>query len=961
MKSFLSYIILVSLLISVAVFTSCSNGKNTAGSRWWQGFTAHYNTYFNASQAYIDGALEKEKGNADDFTEDIPLYTVGNKNSRGIGGGNFDRAIEKCEKAIKLHSIKKRPEWNKNRRKTDRDKEWLNRREYNPFLWKAWFLLGRSQFMKGEFEEAASTFIYMSRLYETQPAIRGIAQAWLARCYVENEWLYEAEDVIRSINRDTITWRTNRELQGTMADLYLRQGKYAEAIPYLKKVIKQEKRKDQRAREWYLMGQLQTRLGNKKEAYEAYGRCIRNNPPYIVSFNARIARTEVMAQDNVKGTIARLRRMARNDNNKDYLDQVYYALGNVWLAQGDTTQAISAYEQGVEKGTRSGVEKGVLLLKLGDIYWQKEKYADAQRCYGQAIGMLDKERDGYEELSERSKVLDELVPYTEAVHLQDSLQVLANMDSVERDKVIDRVIEVLIKKEQEEKRKAEEAAAEQEVAKQQAMGNTNVNRTTTPTLPTAGNGQWYFYNQQAIQQGKNAFVRLWGKRDNADDWRRNNKTVVSMVDDMNVDSDSLSAHTDSVGADSVDTATALNDSLANDPHNREYYYAQIPMTEEALQASNLIIMDGLYHAGVIFKDKLDNLSQSEKYLTRLESSYPEYENMADAFYHMYLLYARMGDMLTANSYVEKLKVQFPDNDWTKLLSDPDFVRNQMFGKHIEDSLYAATYDAFKANRMSEVRANAKISAEHFPIGENRAKFIFIDGLRKLNENDESGCLENMQEVLDKHSQSAVVEMAGNIVKGVKAGRRLHGGAFDLESIWERRTQTTADTENAEIAKALSTERNTNFMFILAYAEGKVNENQLLYDLAKYNFTNFLVRNFDITIEHETGIGRMVVRGFQSYDEAWQYSHQLTSDENMSKKLPKESKIILVSEENYILLGINFSFKDYEEFYKKNFAPIKVSTDDLLQEPEEIQYKSEEEEKTEEENSVIDIDDWENYF
>ena len=115
----------------------CSTQKNTPTTRWWHSFNARYNTYYNGSLAYIDASLEKENGNKDNFTELLPLYTVGNKSSRELGKGNYDRAIEKCQKVIKLHSIKKRPEWNKSRKKTAKDIEWLNRREYNPFLWKA--------------------------------------------------------------------------------------------------------------------------------------------------------------------------------------------------------------------------------------------------------------------------------------------------------------------------------------------------------------------------------------------------------------------------------------------------------------------------------------------------------------------------------------------------------------------------------------------------------------------------------------------------------------------------------------------------------------------------------------------------------------------------------------------------------------------------------------------------------
>ena len=54
------------LIVAIAVaIVSCSTHKNTSKSRFWQSFTAKYNTYYNGSQAYIEGAREKEKGNKD--------------------------------------------------------------------------------------------------------------------------------------------------------------------------------------------------------------------------------------------------------------------------------------------------------------------------------------------------------------------------------------------------------------------------------------------------------------------------------------------------------------------------------------------------------------------------------------------------------------------------------------------------------------------------------------------------------------------------------------------------------------------------------------------------------------------------------------------------------------------------------------------------------------------------------
>ena len=928
------------LLLMLLVLTACSTKKNTPQNRWWHSFNARYNTYFNGQQAFIDGTVEKENGNKDNYTELIPLYAVGNKQSRDLGKGNFSRAIEKSEKAIKQHSIKARPEWNKSRRKTQKDIEWLSRREYNPFIWRAWLLLGKSQFQQGEFEEAAATFSYMTRLYATQPAILGIARAWQAKSYVELDWIYDAEDIIVKQRRDTMHFKARKDWDFTLADYYLRSEQYDQAIPYLRQVIKHEKRRKQKAREWFLMGQLQARQGNREEAYKAFRHVTRLNPPYEMEFNARIAQTEVMAEGNAKRMISRLKRMAASDNNKDYLDQVYYAIGNIYMAQKDTLQAIEAYEQGVKKGTRNGIEKGVLLLTLGNIYWEREKYADAQRCYGEAIGLLDKDRTDYNELSYRSKVLDELAPHTSAVELQDSLQRLAKMSEEKRLKVIDKLIEDLKKKEKEERRAQEEAEAEKELAKQSAVGNRNQpnrqQQTTTPTPTTGGNGLWYFYNPQSVNQGKRTFEQQWGKRENADDWQRMNKTVVAMTTDNPEMPDSLEnvenlADDATVASDSVaGQKWEVPDTLANDPHNREYYLAQIPFTEEQIEASNLLIMDGLFHSGIIFKDKLDNLTLSEKTLSRLLTQYPTFEHNDEALYHLFLLYSRQQRQEQADSSLARLQSDYPESQWTILLSDSNFVENQRFGVHIEDSIYAATYDAFKGDRYDEVSANARLSETRFPLGAHRPKFLFVEGMALLNQGDAKGCTERMQQVVEKYPQSEVSELAGMIIKGVQQGRQLHGGKFDMGDVWSRRAIDMASDSTR--TDTLRFERDTKYVFLLAYQLDSVNQNQLLFEMAKHNFSNYLVRNFDIVTDQDAnGLCRMLISGFLNYDEARQYARGLHNANGQLSTLLRACRHLIVSEDNLRLLGTSYSYRDYELFFEKQIEPVEISTRSLLEE------------------------------
>lgn len=937
----------------------CSTQKNTAGSRWWHSFNARYNTYYNGTLAYIDGSLEKENGNKDNFTEIIPLYTVANKDSKELGKANYETAITKCEKAIQQHSIKKRPVWDKNRRKTTKDIEWLNRKEYNPFLWKVWMLMGRSQFYKGDFESAASTFSYMSRLYATQPAIYGKARAWLAKCYIEDGWMYDAEDVIRNIQRDSIHWRAQKEWDYTYADYYIHTGEYHRAIPYLHKVIAHEMRRKQKAREWYLMGQLQAAIGNKEEAYKSFKHVLRQNPPYELAFNARIAMSEVMAKGNSRQSLGKLRRMAASDKNKEYLDQVYYAMGNIYLSQKDTLRAINAYEKGNAKATRSGIEKGVLLLHLGDLYWNIERYSDAKRCYGEAIGLLDKDRKDYQQLSDRSKVLDELVPYTDAIHLQDSLQALANMEEKDRNAAIDKVIAAVKRKEKEQRALEEEVRQEQGQSSPSSSLQTPTDRSlstkspassTTPSNNKTANSLWYFYNPIAVNQGKSQFQRLWGKRENIDNWQRINKTVVAS--DIAKESKEEIQEADHGKSDIASSSKGSQTvSKESDPHQREYYLAQIPMNPEQKEASDKLLEDGLLHAGILFKDKLDNLKLSEKYLRRLVDQYPGSEHLDDAYYHLYLLYSRKNKQAVAEKYLQKLEKDYPESQWTTLLSDPYFKENARLGTHLEDSLYTASYEAFKKGNYEEVLGNAQISANRFAMGANRDKFLFIGGLSKLYEGKLPDCIADMKEILAKYPNSRISEMAGMIVNGINQGRTVHTSKFDLEDVWSRRNSTLTDEVSPE-SKVFTADRLADYVFMFVYSPDSTNENQLLFEVAKYNFTTYLVRNFDIKIESQEGLHRMMISGFHHFEEAWQYARAL-QQETAIRALTSKAHAIIISEPNLPLLGTSLSYKDYEDFYSKHYQsikPDKKQAAESLKEPEEIvieEKQSRQEEKEDE--------------
>lgn len=923
-------------LTVLMIVAGCSTKKNTAGSRFYHSFTTRFNVFFNGNEAMKEGNKAIEDKNQDNYMEMIPLYPIGNKKTVGIGAAEFDRAIEKAQKSIKLHSIKKKPPRKPGKKKDPKYKKWMAQREYNPFLWRAWMLMGQAQFQKGEFLEAASTFSYISRLYATHPKVLGEAHIWLAQCYAQLDWFYDAEDALNKANSDSLPGELNHKYAAAYGNYLLRQQRFKEAVPYLLTTIKHEKRKKQKAREYYLLGQVYQATGEQSKAFAVYGKCIKQNPPYELEFNARIKQTEVIQGKNPEKIVKSLHRMARNQKNKEYLDQVYYASGNIYLAQKDTLKAIEQYKLGAEKSTRNGMEKGILLLTTGDLYWARGDYAEAQKCYSEALGLLDKEYPAYAELNKRSEVLDELVSYATNVELQDSLQHLATLPEAEQLKIIEKIIEE-VKKQEEEERKAAELEERIQKREEALADNPFGDRNQTAQTPAINTGDksWYFYNQQLVNQGKTDFQRKWGRRKLEDNWRRRNKTVVNMdeFEEVNYEEEEAfadSLQTDPAKLDSIHRA----DSLANDNKNPEFYLRQIPKTPEAIEESNEIIQDGLFHMGMIYKDKLEDFPLAEKTFNRLYTQFPDFENLDEVYYNLYLMNSRWKHLAEAENYKSTLISRFPESKYAITLADPEYAQNILYGKHREDSLYAATYAAWTEGDFRSVEKNYQTASKKYAMGQHLPKFMFLNAMSLLQTGKQKEFLVALKEVVEKYPENEITELAAYIVKGMQEGRLLASDGSAFGSIWKRRKVDLGEgTVPADSLPRFSADPNATYIFLLAYEDGKVNENMLLYEMARYNFSNFIVKNFDLSFVKENGIGMLQTKEFANFDEAHQYLQLLYKDKEMAKKL-SGLRAVIISEANFDLLKKYYSFDDYDAFYQEHFSAVPVFEDEegMLDEP-----------------------------
>ncbi|MFA6873033.1 MAG: tetratricopeptide repeat protein, partial [Bacteroidaceae bacterium] len=841
------------------------------------------------------------------------------------GSSNFDRSIEKSEKAIKLHSIRKKPLRKGNKKLSDKKKNWYKQKEFNPFLYHPWMQLGQSQYYKGEYLEAAATFSYITRLYELTPSVQQLARVWMARCYAQLDWFYDAENLLTLVKTEGISKKHKSQYDYSFCNYLIRQGRYEDAIPFLQRVTQNEKRKKQRDRELFLLAQIYQQLGRNEEAYKAYGKIISKSPTYEIELNARIRQTEVLSASQGSKVVRKLKRMSRNLKNKDYLDQIYYAIGNVYLSKTDTIKAMEQYRLASEKSTRNGKEKAIALLSIGGLCWERMEHSEAQKCYKEAMGLIDKEYPNYEALAKRSEVLDELVVHSNNVQLQDSLQHLATLSETEQRKIVLQIIDKLKKKEEEEQKKQKEADLLAAHAADQAANAPTTKKTIAPTIQTSDRS-WYFYNTQLLSQGKTTFENTWGNRKLEDNWRRRNKTSLQSSENKGIDyekEDSIKAkstiESDSTIVDSI-KATHKTDSLANDPHQPEYYLKNIPTTEEMLASSNKILSDALFNMGLIYKDKLEDAGLTQKVWSRLIQQFPYFEHLDEVYYNLYLMYLRYQKQELANQARSTLLTEYPESKYALTIGNPDYLTNAFHGKALEDSLYATTYNAFKKNEFTKVIENDKYAADKYAMGQNRAKFLFLHAMSSLQKGDRSTFMEKLKEVVQKYPQNEITLLATEIMKGLQNGRLLAGGS-NFGSIWSLRSSDLAnDSLTHDSTKVFTALHDTPYFFLLAYPTGQVDENLLLYEMARFNFATFIVKDFSLSFQHNLGISVLLVKPFNSYEEARYYMHLIYKDANLATRL-NGLRPVLISEHNYELLTKIYSFEDYEKFYLTHFTKL----------------------------------------
>lgn len=917
--------VIISSLFLALVIGGCSTKKNTATRRGYHAMTTKYNVYFNANESYKKGYKKIEEAEKIDYSNVIDMYPVSNSATKGVAGSDMQRTQQKCEKAIKEHSIKKKPKKNYEKMRNPKYASFYNQEEFNPKMDDVWMLYAKSKYYSNDYLAASAMFTYITKHFSEDKALVAEASIWKAKSMKEMDWFYEAEDILKKVSDEAFDERLNNLYSGAWADLLIAQHEYKEALPYLQTAIDTEKKKKTRQRFTFIAGQLYQALGEKEKAYEMYEKLLSSTTTYEMEFNAKIRQTEVYTGGDSKNIVKSMEKMAKKSKNKDYLDQIYYAIGNVYLAKGDTASAIASYIKSADKSTRNGLEKAQTLISLGDIYYGRAEYLKAQPCYAEAVTIIDQTHDDYPRVSKLAPVLDELARDYETVQLQDSLQLLAKAPRETRMAVINSVIKKL-KDEEIARRKQEE----QERLERERLGMEidNMAFMDDRALGKQNKSTWYFANKATVDKGKLEFQKKFGKRKLEDDWNRKNKTITVFSEESLAEASSFEEEgQDGEGGLDYNSQPSMRGngktSVApeNDPMRPEYYLRQMPFTPDQLQASDAQIADALFNMGVVYDEKLQDYPRAIEAFEDFARRFPNDKRVPDAYFYCYRIGGKMQKTSIESDYRDKLVAQYPDTKYAKILSDPNYKLKLEKMLVEQDSLYQEAYKSYLKGDFAEVDRSTAYMEKTYPVSSLMPKFLLLRSLGIGKSGSRDSFSTALKDLVARYPSSDVVPMAKDILALMTQGSNPTAGTpGSLSALRDEAAQAEA-AQNGVGERGLSSNPNVPYLFRLETDTAKVNPYRLLYTTAMYNFTKFLVKDFDLALHK----GVLTVSGLDNLEEALWYSSGIFEDDGVRKILNgTDYKYYLISAENNELIGLKYSFEEYEKFYNDSILAVRVS-------------------------------------
>lgn len=904
---------------------SCSTEKNTLVNRNFHNLNSHYNVYFNGNEAMKMGLEKIETRIEEDYTKILPVFKESLPETEKMVMSDMNIAIEKGIKLIKRHSITSQPEANRKQKNSRKRKP--VKPEYNKWVDDAYMMMGQAYLYQKDYIRAVGTFTQIIRKYKDEP-VKYEAYLWLARTYSESERYTEARELIESLEgNNQFPKQLEGELAINAADMHLKQQHYDEAIQYLNIGIKKIKGNKRKIRYSFILAQLYEETGNEGKALEAYHQVIRRRPEYQMLFNAQINMAGVFSgEGNASEMRKQLNKMSKKKRNEPFLDQIYFALGNIFYKEGKINDAIELYKKSASVSQNNSHQRALSCLTLSDIFFVQKDYIPAGLYSDSAMVEIDENYPNYKSIAEKHSSLNRLVTNLLMVETQDSLQHLAGLTDLElNDKINGWIAIEAAKIKAEEQEGSESATSEYD----QAYGRATSNRMRVNT-----GSSWYYYNPSTVSYGIKEFERMWGSRKNEDHWRRKNKSI-SMTDESG----------EPIDADLSELIPEDTITRVDDKTKAEYYKQDIPNNDSLMVLSHNKIKDALFNAGTIFKTDFNDFERSIDCFKELNRRYPENNYALSSYFNLWDLYKTVDKKDSSEIYRDIILSGFPNSNYSKYLINPNFFIEEEARKDSMNTLYSMVFNAYRNQQFATALNLSKKVEQMNPDSALMPKLKFIQMVSSSKGLNQSNFTEALQDYISQYPNAETSKLAQQVLNLVKEDKlanydQLINTGYLSEVIKNLELLPNNQNTTEEAAPKWDTDTELLHYFVISIpTDEDIDVNRLKFDIANYNIDHYTSLDFDIETENLNTENRLiVVRNFDQKESALIYFLSIIRKPEVFKTLAgKKFLNFIISSSNFREMLNDRSYNEYLKFFVKNYSSFTSGEflDEELESPEEL--------------------------
>ncbi|MFA6367031.1 MAG: hypothetical protein WCX10_00575 [Bacteroidales bacterium] len=906
------------LFLLIIVSFSCSTKKNKWYNRAYHTTVAHYNAYWNGNDAFKQGVKSIKENQHDDFSRILNIYKVGSQEQSASAKPNMDRAIEKSSKVIKKHSM------------------FIDKKERNPEIKKAYLLIGKASFYKKDYKVAQATFRHIVSGWKDEP-IMYEAMIWQAftSCMEKDYSLAESTlDQVRNKIADNKAPKSlNKFLYSVYADNAIYQKKYSKALEYIQLTRKYSNSRSLNTRLMFIEAQLYQQAQELEYASKLFGKVAIRAKQYDMQFAAQLH--QAMCYDPKKGDSkkikSKLEKMADEDKNLEYKDQIYYALAEIYYKDKNVDRACEYWAKSVSASFQNTNQKIASSIRLADVNYEiLEKYEPAHDYYDTALTVMKKDYPDYTIIKNKQIVLANLVTNLRIVTRWDSLLALSDLSQADLDKKIDTWIKEY-KKKQEEIKKAELLA-------KALLSQSN---RQNPFNQSQQVSSWYFYNLTTVQAGKAEFIRIWGQRKYEDNWRLSDRQQSFEFEEIDMDS------TQTDQADSLDeNGNPKSPQLAanKNPESKEYYTKDIPRTQEKKDSIHSEISKALLEAGYIYYQGLSNNGKAIETFLNLQKRYPTYPTTLPSSYHLYKIYDKIGQTPNANYYKNKILKEFPESEFAMMIQNPDYWQEISSINSESDKIYNEVYNTYTLKDYQQTIVQAKQAINDLHFGPYIPKLLYLEAISKGKIYGIDSLMNDLNLIVYNYPQHSITPTIENQLKYLSANYNIASQNLTYkEKPLENKNQinqytksenpnnkdTVQDSKTEIIDHTISDEdildaeslvyryRNMEHFYVIIFDDDKLNSSEIKIKFSDYNSKYYKSDNLKLTSMLFTMSEQMItVNRFESIEKAMSYYKDLISNNEVLNDIdPTLFKHFIISTQNYPTFYNRKNIPAYLKFFR----------------------------------------------